>query len=384
VAIQSNDKYSLAASQFENQRTNHLKCGYGYGGSSCTPPGKPACSSSSPKSHYTNAHSMGNKQEGLDICVWSQSHDLIAITETWWDSSHDWHAVIDGYRLFRKDRPTRQGGKVALHVREQLECIKLCLEERVESLRVRIKGQANTGDTVAGVYYRPSDQEEEVDEASYRQLKVASRAQALVLMRDFNYTDICWKDHTARHTESRRFLQGIDDNFLTQVVDEPTRKVVLLDLLLTNTEGPVEDVKAGGSLGCRDHEMVEFRNLHGGSRAISSITILHFRRANIGLFKDLLGGISWVTALEGRGVQESWSLFKHYFLHAQDQCIPMSKNSRKGGRRPAWTSKKLLAKLDGLERSMECGKRDRPLGRNRGTLSEHAGKQQESLRSSWN
>jgi len=60
----------------------------------------------------------------------------------WWDSSHDWNAVMDDYTLFRKDRPTRRGGGVALYVREQLECIELCLradEEQVESLWVRIK-----------------------------------------------------------------------------------------------------------------------------------------------------------------------------------------------------------------------------------------------------
>ena len=91
---------------------------------------------------------------------------MVAITETWWDNSHAWHAVIDGYRLFRKDRPTRRGGGVALYVRERLECIQLGLganEERVESLWVRIKGQAHTGDITVGVYYRPPDQEQEVD-----------------------------------------------------------------------------------------------------------------------------------------------------------------------------------------------------------------------------
>jgi len=35
-----------------------------------------------------------------------------------------------------------------------------------------------------GVYYRPPDQEEEGDETCYRQLKVASQSQALVLMGD--------------------------------------------------------------------------------------------------------------------------------------------------------------------------------------------------------
>jgi len=76
---------------------------------------------------------------------------------------------------------------------------------------------------------------------------------------------------------------------------------MLLDLVLTNKEGQVEDVKAGGSLGCSDHEMVEFRILRGGSRTISRIKTLDFRRANFGLFKELLGGIPWVRTLEGRG-----------------------------------------------------------------------------------
>ena len=103
------------------------------------------------------------------------------------------------------------------------------------------------------------------------------------------------------------------------MVEDPKRRGVLLDLVLTNKEGLVEDVKAGGRLGCSDHEMVEFRMLYGGSRAMSRITALDFRRVNFGLFKDLLGGIPWVRALESKRVQEIWSLFKHCFLHAQDQ-----------------------------------------------------------------
>jgi len=43
------------------------------------------------------------------------------------------------------------------------------------TLWIRIKGQANMGDTVVGVYYRPPDQEGKVDEAFNRQLNVASR-----------------------------------------------------------------------------------------------------------------------------------------------------------------------------------------------------------------
>ena len=127
--------------------------------------------------------------------------------------------------------------------------------------------------------------------------------------------------------------------------EEPTRKGALLDIVLTNKEGLVEDVKVGGRLGCSDHEMVEFRNLCGGSRAVSRIKTLDLRRANFGLFKELLGGIPWARALEGRGVQECWSLFKRHFLDAQEWCMPLRKKSSKGGRRPAWLNKELLVEI---------------------------------------
>ena len=103
----------------------------------------------------------------------------------------------------------------------------------------------------------PLYQDEEADE-----LKVASQSQALVLMRDLYHPDTCWRGDTATYTQSRRFLQSIHNNFLTWVVENPTRGGVLLDLVLTN-EGLVEDVKVGSSLGCSDHEMVEFRTLRG-------------------------------------------------------------------------------------------------------------------------
>jgi len=59
---------------------------------------------------------------------------------------------------------------------------------------------------------------------------------------------------------------------------------VLLDLALTN-RGLVEDLKVGGSTGCSDHEITEFRILFRGSRAISMNTTLDFRRHNFGSFK---------------------------------------------------------------------------------------------------
>ena len=75
-------------------------------------------------------------------------------------------------------------------------------------------------------------------------------------MGDLSHPDISWEDHPARHMQSRRFLQSIDNNCLMQVVELPMRRGALLDLGLTKRDGWVENVKVGASLGCSDREMV--------------------------------------------------------------------------------------------------------------------------------
>ena len=91
-------------------------------------------------------------------------------------------------------------------------------------------------------------------------------------MEDFNHPDTCWRDNTAGHKQSRRFLECTDDNFLLQVIEEPMRRGAMLDLVLTNKEGLVGNVKLKGSLGCSDHEMVEFRILRAVRRVHSKLT----------------------------------------------------------------------------------------------------------------
>jgi len=86
---------------------------------------------------------------------------------------------------------------------------------------------------------------------------------------DFNHPDNCWRVNTAEHTQSRRFLECVGDNFLLQVIEEPMRRGAMLDLVLTNKEGLVVNVKLKGSLACSDHEMVEFKILRAVRRAHS-------------------------------------------------------------------------------------------------------------------
>lgn len=71
---------------------------------------------------YTNACSIGNKHEEVEICAQLKGYD-VGITEARWDCLQNFGAAMEGSRLGRK------GGGVALYVREQLEYIGLCVRD---------------------------------------------------------------------------------------------------------------------------------------------------------------------------------------------------------------------------------------------------------------
>ncbi|KAK4816829.1 hypothetical protein QYF61_023893 [Mycteria americana] len=51
----------------------------------------------------------------------------------------------------------------------------------------------------------------------YKQLREVSQSLALVLVGDFNLPGVCWKYNTAEREQSRRFLECVEDNFLTDL-----------------------------------------------------------------------------------------------------------------------------------------------------------------------
>lgn len=76
-----------------------------------------------------------------------------------------------------------------------------------------------------------------MEQLFYSQLGEISGSVTLVLMGDFSLSDMNWEYHTAETSKSGKVLKHIKDNFLSQVLREPTRKGAFLDLLFENREG---------------------------------------------------------------------------------------------------------------------------------------------------
>ncbi|OPJ67032.1 hypothetical protein AV530_016958 [Patagioenas fasciata monilis] len=151
-------------------------------------------------------------------------------------------------------------------------------------------------------------------------------------MKDFNNSDIRWRDNPTGHKQIR-FLGYIDDNCLRQMVKEPVRENILLNFIFTNKEALIRDEKAGSRLGCSYHKMV-FTILREGSKANSRISVLGVMTADFSLFKDLFGRIPRDMVLEKLGVEDSWMIFMD-----QEQFILMRRISIKDRKMTRWVNK---------------------------------------------
>ncbi|KAK4819670.1 hypothetical protein QYF61_009779, partial [Mycteria americana] len=180
-----------------------------------------------------------------------------------------------------------------------------------------------------------------------------------LLVGDFNLPDVCWKYNTAERKQSRRFLERVADNFLTQLVSEPTREGAPLDLLFTNRDGLASDVMVGGCLGQSDHEMIEFLIRGEAARGVGKTATLDFRRADFSLFRRLVERVPWEAALMGKGVQEGWTFFKEEVLKAQERAVPRCRKTSRRGRRPAWLTRELWLELRKKRRVYDLWKKGR-------------------------
>ena len=108
-----------------------------------------------------------------------------------------------GYKLFRRDRESKRGRRVALYVKKCVDS-----HNHFENFGLKLGTRRPIKDFWwLGVHYRPLDQGKPADEALL-QLQEASQSQALILMGDFNYLCICWKNR-ASCKQSRRLLESV-------------------------------------------------------------------------------------------------------------------------------------------------------------------------------
>ena len=122
-----------------------------------------------------------------------------------------------------------------------------------EALWVDLHTVVHSSKLIIGVCYRPPNVNEEVET-----MERAARAGAVIKMGDFNYPEIDWINGTSGTVKGQKFKNLLQDNFMVQFIEAPTRNDALLDLIISNHAELITNVQIKEHLGSSDHNMISF------------------------------------------------------------------------------------------------------------------------------
>ncbi|MEE6510625.1 hypothetical protein FKM82_030646 [Ascaphus truei] len=182
-----------------------------------------------------NARSLTDKMGELELIGAREQYDIIGITETWWDETHDWTVNLEDYSLFRKDRTNRRGGGVCLYVKPDLkpfirDDVNEGNDENVETLWIEISsGGKSIKKMFVGICYKPPNIWEIEEAKILLQMENASKLGHVCIMGDLD-----WGNEISITTKVNRFLGVLKDNYMTEIIEEPTRRGAILDLVISN------------------------------------------------------------------------------------------------------------------------------------------------------
>ncbi|KAI8501334.1 hypothetical protein Bbelb_206050 [Branchiostoma belcheri] len=171
------------------------------------------------------------------------------------------------------------------------------------------------------------------------QVVVGTRPTHLLITGDFNYPEIDWKQTTSRANDahpSHQFLRCVHENLLYQHVFKPTRYRPgevpnVLDLVLTNEDGMVENIEYLPGIGQSDHIRLQFEIKLYTERKDNSKPRLNLYRGDYASIAADLAGIDWDTRLENKSFDEAYSDFKNVLQASIDSHIP--RTSKKSSKR---------------------------------------------------
>ena len=311
---------------------------------------------------YTNADSLSNKVDELESKLYQSRHDICAVTEILPKSSSnvwiDQHYRINGYQIYSnlKNAPSRG---VALYIKDGFTVKTIeCENSLIESVFVEIRLK-NDENVICGAIYRsPSINNYEAIRNLIRNICSKNSCCRILLFGDFNYPEIDWNNHFTCTDDSHpayQFLETIDDCFLIQCIDKPTRHRVdqtsnTLDLILTDDQTSINKLKYGDPLGSSDHVTIEMEYIikarldHNQS---SNSKRFALDRGDYQSMKNDLNRIDWDKEFEGMSTNSMMNFFESKLKQASEKFIPQFLADSNPGkeRQPSWINHKTLRAL---------------------------------------
>jgi len=231
------------------------------------------------------------------------------------------------------DRVNRVGGGVIVYVKDTLRATEIKIDN-IDGVEIT-GATVDTGSaklTFVNVY-RPPNTSPETDVLLYGELRKISVGH-IIIVGDFNCPNVNY-DLLDADNEGMRLLEFLDDNFLLQLIDSPTRANNILDLLIVSQVNLVRNIEISEPIGNSDHNMIKF-NINLENKIMSnSQTVPDFKNANFEGFGNSLAIANWEDLLGGNA-EEMWGEFLRVFKDQERNYIPYKIKRTSGDLKPKW------------------------------------------------
>ena len=265
-----------------------------------------------------------NKLVELELCIMNEKPDVVAITETWLThniSDNELH--FEGYTLFRRDRddPIKQrGGGVLMYIRSSLNPfevidVKSDLFSEIIFCNISCKGE----NTLLGVCYRPPDSKVENDESFYKILS-SFKNKAFILLGDLNLANLKWDNKTCLD-KSHPFVECLDNNFISQCVDKPSRGDNFLDLILCSDETLIKNLSVDEPFETSDHQIIRFEIVGVTCNKDKKFPVYDYFKGDYDVIRQHVQTLGWGALKTSNCVNEIWSKLKADILDIRDRFI---------------------------------------------------------------
>jgi hypothetical protein len=310
---------------------------------------------------YFNARSIVNKIEELEVYTKEENLDIIAVTETWLtDEILTSEFSVEGYTLLRKDRKDlvkTRGGGVAIYVKDEINVTErddLSVQLFPESVwcELEFKGEK----TLLGVCYRPPDSLTVNNEAMYSLINKVGR-ENVVIMGDFNFPELSW-GHKSSTLHEHPFITCINENFLEQMVDKPTRGENILDLVLCSDISFVQNLKVGEPFATSDHQIIRFDLMVSKEVTKENAITYSYFKADYGKIREYASERHWEDLVDNSDVDKSWLAIKSELLDIRNKFVPKLKQNKN---KCKWVNREVVtcrrAKKKAWNRYVNSGKK---------------------------
>ncbi|MCG8032702.1 MAG: reverse transcriptase domain-containing protein [Candidatus Thiodiazotropha taylori] len=254
----------------------------------------------------------------------------------------------------RRDRSTgAKGGGVFILVSDRLVVSaqpQLSTGCEIVWAKVQVVG---TKPLLIAAYYRPSEHDQVSAEELKKSLALVDPSKSHIwIMGDFNFPKLSWEDYEpvikpdcSNMERYQDFISTLDDNCLTQMVQEPTRENNILDLFLTNSPTLVDSLSVVP--GISDHQAVtSIVRLRPSIQKIKPRDVNLYSKADWVSMKQEMQEFqsAFLSTCEGKSTDQLWQEFKGEVDALIKRYVPTK--TLRGRKNLPWVTQEIRRKMN--------------------------------------